>query len=112
MGCTIEALARDEELVSLEGNVCEAGKKYVESELKNPTRVLTSTVKVKNGILQRVPVKSNKEIPKEKVKECVKQLNDVEIEAPVKIHQPVIKNIKNTEADIVTTRPLPAKGGE
>ncbi len=107
MGCTLEAVSRDEELVEIEGNTCKAGEKYVESELKNPTRVLTSTVKVKNGVLPRVPVKSEEELPKEEVREAVKKLDDVELEAPVKIHQTVIENVLNSETNIITTRPLP-----
>ncbi len=107
MGCTIEAVSRDEKLVEIEGNICKAGEKYVESELKNPTRVLTSTVKVKNGVLPRVPVKSEGELPKGKVREAVKELDDVELEAPVKIRQIVIENVLSTETNIVTTRPLP-----
>lgn len=111
MGCTIEAVSRDEEIVEIEGNICKAGEKYVESELKNPTRVLTSTVKVKNGVLPRVPVKSEGELPKGKVQESVKKLDDIELEAPVNIRETVIENINDTEVNIVTTRPLPQEEG-
>ncbi len=107
MGCTIEAVTRGDELIEIEGNTCKAGEKYVKSELKNPTRVLTSTVKVKNGILPRVPVKSTEELPKGKILDSVRKLDDIELEAPIDIHQTAIENILDTRINIVTTRPLP-----
>ncbi len=107
MGCTIEAVTRDEEIVEIEGNICEAGEQYVKSELENPTRVLTGTVKVKNGLLPRVPIKSEEEIPKEKVEEATEELEDIELEAPVELHQTVVENVKGTGVKIITTRPMP-----
>jgi len=109
MGCTIEAVTRDEEIVEIEGNICEAGEQYVKSELKNPTRFLTGTVKVKNGLLPRVPIKTEKEIPKEKVEEATEELENVELEAPIELHQTVIEDIKGTKVNVITTRPMPEK---
>ncbi len=107
MGCTVEAVTRREEIVSIEGNICKAGENYVQQELENPTRVLTGTVKVKGGILPRIPIKSEGPIPKSKVKAATEELADVELEAPVELHQVIIENIKGTEINVITTRPMP-----
>lgn len=108
MGCTIRVGLENDEIVSIEGNECKAGEKYVKAELENPTRVLTTTVKVKNGVLSRVPVRSSDEIPKEDILSCVRYLDDVEVEAPIEIHSPVVEDILGTEVDIITTRSLGA----
>lgn len=112
MGCTIKVKIEDDEIASISGSDCKAGEKYVKAELENPTRVLTSTVKVKNGVLPRVPVKSNEELPKGDILKCVRRLDDVEVEAPVDIHTTVVEDILGTGADIVTTRSLERREGK
>lgn len=62
---------------------CERGREYGKKELVNPTRVITSTVKVKGGIHPRCPVKTSSDIPKGLIKDAMKLLNSVELEAPV-----------------------------
>ncbi len=112
MGCTIRVEVEDDEIASISGHDCKAGEEYVKAELENPTRVLTSTVKVKNGVLPRVPVKSDGELPKGDILKCVRRLDDVEVEAPVDIHTTVVEDILGTGTDIITTRTLEKKEGE
>lgn len=111
MGCTIRVGTEDDEIISISGHDCKAGEKYVKAELKNPTRVLTSTVKVKNGVLPRVPVKSDRELPKKDILKCVRRLDEVQVQAPLDIHTTVVENILGTGADIITTRPLEKRKG-
>lgn len=106
MGCTIRVELENNEISSIEGSDCKAGEKYVQAELENPTRVLTTTVKVKNGILPRVPVRSSDELPKEDIESCARRLDNVELEAPIEIHSPVVEDILGTGVDIITTRSL------
>ena len=42
------------------GNTCPRGAEYGINEVTNPVRVITSTVKVKNGEIPVVPVKTKK----------------------------------------------------
>lgn len=108
MGCQMEVLAKVNGIAkyTVAGNKCPRGEVYGIKEITNPTRVLTSTVKIKNAPLSRLPVKTNGSISKEKIFECVQQLNDVEVEAPIKIGDIIIKNISGTEIDIVATRSM------
>lgn len=86
------------------GNACPRGTDYGIKELTNPTRVVTSTVKIKNYFLNRLPVKTNGAIPKEKIFECMKIINSVELEAPIKVGQVIIENILGTGVDLVTCK--------
>lgn len=83
---------------------CERGKEYGKKELVNPTRVITSTVKVKGGIHSRCPVKTNSDIPKPLIKEAMELLNDVELISPVKVGDIVVKDILGTGVDFVAAR--------
>ncbi|KNY28893.1 DUF1667 domain-containing protein [Pseudobacteroides cellulosolvens] len=101
-GCRLEVIYGDSLIVK--NALCPKGEEYASNELINPVRNLTSTVKVSNGELSLVSVRSNKPVPKEKMFEIMKILKDVELEAPVGFHQIVLKDILGSGADIITTR--------
>ncbi|KRQ87602.1 hypothetical protein ABG79_00403 [Caloramator mitchellensis] len=103
MGCNLEVL-EDEDVILVKGNQCKRGYEYGVKEISNPTRVLTSTVILKNSYLRRLPVKSDGEIPKGMIKDCVKFLSKIEVSAPVKMGDVIHKNILGTGVDIVSTR--------
>ncbi len=110
MGCTITVKAKGSKVLSVDGNECKAGEKYAILEMEHPMRILTSTVKVKNGILSRIPVRSSAELPKGNIRECVRLLNDLEVNAPIDIHSPVLKDLLGTGVDIITTRSMERDG--
>ncbi len=101
-GCKLEVTYGDTFIVK--NALCPKGEEYARSELINPVRNLTSTVKVNKGVLSLVSVRSNKPIPKGKMFKIMELLKDVELEAPVGFHQAVIRDILGTGADIITTR--------
>ncbi|MEG2086797.1 MAG: DUF1667 domain-containing protein, partial [Angelakisella sp.] len=75
---------------------CERGVAYGKKELQNPTRVVTSTVKIKNAIHNRCPVKTSADIPKGMIKDAMALLNTVELTSPVVVGQVVVKDIGGT----------------
>lgn len=88
------------------GNKCIRGQKYGIEELSNPTRVITSTVKILNGLLNRLPVKTNGAIPKDLNFECMKMINEVEIKSPIKMGDIIINNILGTGINLVASRSM------
>ena len=104
MGCML-AVAMDEgEILSVSGNTCRRGEAYARKELTNPTRIVTTTVKVSGGIERMVSVKTREDIPKGKVLPCVRALKDVEAKAPIRIGDVIVENIVGTGVDIVATK--------
>ena len=93
-----------EETLTVTGNMCKRGAEYAVQEVTNPMRVVTAVVRVKNGRQPMVSVKTNGDIPKGKMMECIELLKDVELEAPVKIGDIVYKNAAGTGVDIVVTK--------
>lgn len=91
---------------SVTGHSCPRGEKYGREELKNPTRVITSTVCIKGGIHRRCPVKTDGVIPKHKILEAMALLDDVILEAPVVSGQIVKKDICGTGVNFVTSRSM------
>ena len=100
-GCHLKV---DVETFAVSGNSCEKGAEYGKTELKNPTRTLTSTVKLKNAALPRCPVRTSAPIPKSKMFDAMAVLEGVTLTAPVKIGQVAVENILGTGADVIVTR--------
>ena len=92
----------------VEGNTCKRGEEYGIKEVTNPTRVLTSTVKLKNSSHNRLPVVTKGSIPKGKMFDCMKVINKVEIEPPNREGDIVIENILNTGIDLISARSIEA----
>ncbi len=110
LGCPLTVTLDNGEVVKVEGNTCPRGEAYAKKELTNPTRIVTSTVKVKGGKLAMASVKTAADIPKGKIFDCVKAIQDIELDAPVAIGQVVLANVCGTGVDIVATKNVPAKG--
>ncbi|MGM0549056.1 MAG: DUF1667 domain-containing protein [Bacillota bacterium] len=110
MGCDVElTIDSDNQIECLEGASCKAGEKYVKNEYYNPTRILPTTARVKNGVLPLVPVKSKEPLPKELLEKAMIEIAKVELEAPVKLGDIVIEDILNTGVNIVATREMKRK---
>jgi CxxC motif-containing protein len=82
---------------------------YAEKEISNPERTLTTTVKVNNGHLPLVSVRTNKPIPKNKIFSTMDLLAKIEVEAPVKIGDPIVQNLFGTGVNVVATKNIAKK---
>lgn len=100
-GCHLKVNA---EANKVSGNSCPRGVEYGINEVTNPVRVITSTVKVRNGDVKLVPVKTSSAIPKELNFKCMNEINKAIIEAPIKVGDIIIKNILDTGIDIIATK--------
>ena len=93
----------DGKVVSVSGNTCKRGETYAVKEITNPSRTVTSTVKVVGGERPVVAVRTKTDIPKEKIFACMEAINAAEITAPVKIGDVVIADVCGTGVDVVAT---------
>lgn len=110
-GCRI-TVAEDKtqkEGFKVEGNKCMRGKFYGIKEMTNPTRMLPTTVVINNAFLNRLPVRTDKPVPKPMIFECMKVINSIEVDAPIKMGDVIIKNILDTGVDIIATRSMECK---
>lgn len=109
VGCRLSVEMKDGKINLIQGNKCRRGAVFAEEELSNPIRTVTTTVRVANGEIPMVPVKTSRPIPKEKIIESLRLLKEVKLEAPIPIGAIVMMDICGTGADIVTTRRVPKK---
>lgn len=88
------------------GNGCERGAVYGANELRNPTRMLTSTVVISGAAYRRLPVKTSHPIPKSKIFDVMQALDRVHVQAPVAAGTILLAGAAGTDADIVATRTM------
>ncbi len=105
MGCDLTVTV-DGDNINVTGNTCKRGEDYAKKEVTKPKRVLTSSIKVEGGEYPVVSVRTNCDIDKDKLFECMKVIKETTVKAPVKIGDVLIKNILNTSADIIATKDI------
>ncbi|MDD3938226.1 MAG: DUF1667 domain-containing protein [Bacilli bacterium] len=99
-GCRLQV---DDDL-NVTGNFCPRGIIYAKTEMTNPTRAITSTVKIKAKDAVRLSVKTAQPVPKAKMFDCMRELDKVMVEAPIHIGDVIVHNICETGVDVVATK--------
>lgn len=109
LGCSISvSLSDNGEVSEITGNTCKNGEEYARKEVTNPSRVVTSIVKINNGDVNMVSVKIAEDIPKGKIFDCMEALKKVTVTAPVQIGEVIIKNVCGTGVDVIATKKVNA----
>ncbi|MCK4641772.1 MAG: DUF1667 domain-containing protein [Candidatus Marinimicrobia bacterium] len=108
IGCRL-TIYRDEASENgfqVEGSTCKRGISYAIAEITDPRRILTSTVRVINSTYKRLPVRTGEAIPKDKIFQCMDEINRIEIKCPVKMGDVLIENIAETGINLISSRNL------
>lgn len=101
LGCSLTVKTENDSVVSVSGNTCPRGEKYARDEMANPVRTVTTTVLTPEG--RTVSVKTSTPIPKDKMFECMREINSVKIDLPISVGDVIIKGVCGTDSDIVAT---------
>ena len=112
MGCQLTVTMDGTEIVKIEGNTCPRGETYAQKEVTAPTRIVTSLVRVKDGSIPRVSVKTRPDVPKDKIFSCMEEIHRLSVQAPVRIGDVLLSDIAGTGADLVATKEVPLKTGK
>ena len=99
-GCRLKV----DDNMEVTGNACPRGKIYAINELTNPTRTITSSIRVSNRPYTLVSVKTDKPIPKDKMFEVMEEIDKLSIEAPTQSGQIVKANILGLDSNIIITK--------
>ena len=97
-------LAVDTELEKVTGNTCKRGDIYGLNEVKNPTRIVTSTVKIDGCDNIVVPVKTEEPIPKGMIFDVMKEINKASVKLPMKVGDVIIEDVLGTGVSIVSAK--------
>lgn len=101
MGCALKVCV-DNDNITVIGNTCPRGEAYGKTEVTNPTRTVTSSIKVIDN--DRVSCKTINPIPKGKIFEVMEEIKSTRVKSPVKIGDVLIENVAGTGVNVVATK--------
>ena len=102
LGCSL-TVTMEEQTITVTGNTCPRGEVYAKKEVTDPTRIVTSSVKVLGGDRALVSCKTKSDIPKGKIFDVARALKEVEAVAPVSIGDVLVEDVAGTGVQIVAT---------
>ena len=103
-GCEVTVLVEDGKAVSVEGYGCRRGRDYAIAEVECPVRILTTTLVADGLSVRMVPVRTDKAIPRDCLRETVEVLRKFRIDRPVQVGDVLIRDVLGLGADGVATR--------
>lgn len=105
-GCEMTVEVVGNEIVKVENNKCERGISFANEEIFNPQRMLCSTVKTSDSKNVRLAVRTDKVIPKNKIFEAMKCINNVVINKNIKMGEEIIENLLGLDVSIIASQSL------
>jgi len=88
---------------NITGNTCKKGLEFAKSEMTCPMRTVCSTVATKFPEMPVLPVRTNGEIPKDKIKDLMKLINSIVVDKKIKKGDIVAENIVGTTVNLIAT---------
>ena len=110
-GCQLTAIGSGFEMV-VEGNKCAKGREFAEMETKNTLRTLTTTVKTKFPGIPVISVRTDGEIPKDKLMDAMRVLSDVVVEEELECGDVIVEDIVKTGVSVIITSSALMRLGE
>ncbi len=105
IGCLMEVTVKHTEnkktVLEVKDNTCPRGEDYAKKELIDPTRTLTTTIAVISGESPLVPVKTDGEVPKERLLDCMEIIRRKCAQAPIKRGDILIQDILATGVNVI-----------
>ena len=94
----------DTETMVVKGNRCIRGKQYVSSELIEPRRTLTTTVRIESEKVMLLPVKTDRPIKKENPLSAMKKISKISVKAPIKIGEIIESDFTEEGTNLISTK--------
>jgi len=105
-GCQLTVMERPDGTLEVVGATCKRGMEYAAQEYREPKRMLITTMRVDGGALPVVPVRSNRELPKERIFDAVEHVSHIALRAPIKMGTVVVPNLLNLGVDVIASRDI------
>jgi CxxC motif-containing protein len=103
----MEVEKEGEEIKKVVGQRCKEGKKYAHKEVFFSGRILTTTVKTDIPGSPLLPVRSEGELPRERLMDCMDCISKQSVSGSVESGETVMEDILGLGVNIVACRTLP-----
>ena len=105
VGCRMTVTLENGQVTSVTGNTCKRGEIYARQESVKPLRMVTAVAKVKNSAVP-VSLKTRDPIPKDKIRQCMDEINALDLSLPILAGDVLKHNVAGTGVDLISTRTL------
>ncbi len=103
-GCSLSVDIENCRVAHVRGARCPRGIGYAAAEIENPVRVFTSTVPADGLPIRRVPVRTDRPIPKKDLFHAAEEVKRLVISSPVKAGDTVAENFLGLGVRLIATR--------
>lgn len=101
-GCILSVEEKDGRIV-VTGNQCPKGEAFAKSELTNPMRTISTTVRTGDPAVPVVPVRISGEIPKGRIFDVMEAINRLTVTAPVGRGTILAADVLGLGVDVIVT---------
>lgn len=101
-GCLLQVETLADTFV-VQGNNCRLGEEFAIQEIHSPSRLFTSSVRVKKGKFPLVPVMTSCPVPKQDIPRWISLCRTLVLEAPVEPNTIIATNPFGDGVDLITT---------
>jgi CxxC motif-containing protein len=108
-GCSLQIAEVAEGEPRVQGHACRRGIGYARTELRDPRRTATTTVRLANGDCPLLPVRSARPLPRAKIAEALREMKSLAVEAPVERGQVLVASLAGTGIPAVAARAVPRR---
>ena len=109
IGCPLQLEHEGLEIKEVSGHGCNRGAKYARQEFTDPRRSMSTTVAIQGARWARLPVKVTGPVAKDRVMEAARVIHELQIKAPVKRGDVLLKDLFGEEGvHVVACRSLEA----
>lgn len=105
MRCKLDVEYSNGEAV-VQGNLCNKGKEFGETEIIKPKRSMYFKIPVTGGYFKEVFIKTDGEIPRELWDETYEIIYSLDLCAPIEFGEIIIENILGTGVNIISDRKI------
>ncbi len=106
MGCQVTVTMDKGAVTEVHGNTCQKGDVYARKEVVDPTRIVTSTIRILGGDKARVSVKTAEDIPKNRIFDVMREIDRACVYAPVQIGDVLIEDAAGCGVNVIATREI------
>lgn len=106
-GCKLRYFKDDKGECQVTGNKCIRGFKYIQEEVVDPRRILTSVVKAQGLVEQMVPVRTNQGISKEQLLPAMEVVKSIVLDKSINCGEILVKDfLDQVGTNLIATRTI------
>lgn len=109
-GCRIQAVRNPDGSFAISGSGCKRGMQFAMDEMTHPMRSLTTTVRTAFEGVPVLPVRTDGEIPKEKVPDAMRELSRVVVGTRLACGDVVLQDVAGCGCRVIATSNILASG--